>query len=492
MKNSAKIYQLVLWSILLFSSFAGAGGNSIDDVSKEFSSIYYKLSKLASSSVSSMSVDSARMLFLEVQNRIKGVHTILRINSTGMVINEISLTGTAKPMRSVADQKWFVEVRENNRAYFGTSRESGGANPLLFWAWPVQTASGVFGGVLSVKVDASPVCSEICKDHSVHFAAFYNEILLFRCGNDRYMFTKEANLTLPDSSRIILRSGDAAAGNRAREYSAKKLESESTAQSGSVPSDQEIEEKKTRESGSEVETNEGVVKEKEKTVQTVDYVDKKGKKGLNFFTYIVLFGVIISGTLLIKAILKKNTVSVPQPVPEKYEQCDKTDDALTTDTSGAAQRTGDTHHNPVEQESASCTVANENDKGNDAAHVEDVNDVTEHHLARETCEKIKAIISDSAAASDAISMSSPEILMTDDTLRKELYREIHGQIIHWVTCESSRLSQSLQELSDRVGKLENVNDPEVMRIRNEARRISKEIASFKDNATAQGPDGTGV
>jgi hypothetical protein len=145
MKYSAKVYQLVSWIIFLFSSTAQAGGNSIDDVSKEFSSIYYYLSKLASSSVSSMSVDSARMLLSEVQKRIKGVHTILRINSTGTVINEISPSGAAKPMRSVADQKWFIEVKEKNRAYFGTSRESGGANPLLFWAWPVQTASGVFG-----------------------------------------------------------------------------------------------------------------------------------------------------------------------------------------------------------------------------------------------------------------------------------------------------------------------------------------------------------
>lgn len=495
MKNSAKIYRLVLWSVLLLSSFAGAGGNPVDDVSKEFSTIYYKLSKLASPSVTSMSVDSARMLLLEVQKRIKGVHTILRINSTGTVINEVSLSGAVKPMRSVADQKWFVEVKGNNRAYFGTSRESGVANPLLFWAWPVQTASGVFGGVLSVKVDASPICSEICKNDSVHFAAFYNETLLFRCGNDRYMFTKEANLTLPDSSRIILRSGGVATGNQARGSSASSLESESTAQSGNITSEPGIEEKKTHEGNSVAEMNEVVVKEKGKAVQAVaSQVDKKGKKGLNFLIYIVLFGVIISGILLIKAVLRKNTVSVLQPVPEKYEQCDQTENALTTDTSGATQSTDDVHDNnpdvPVEQESASGTVTNEN--GNTDAAVEDVKEETEHHLARETCEKIKAIISDSTAASDTISNSPPEVLITDDTLRKEVYREIHGQIMHWVTCESFRLSQSLQELSDRVGKLENVNDPEVMRIRNEAQRISKEIASFKDNAAAQAPDGTQV
>jgi len=67
-------------------------------------------------------------------------------------------------------------------------------------------------------------------------------------------------------------------------------------------------------------------------------------------------------------------------------------------------------------------------------------------------------------------------------IRNELYREIHGQIIHWVVCESARLSNCLEELSGRISRIEgSEGSAEIELIREDALRISKEIEIFKDS-----------
>jgi len=67
-------------------------------------------------------------------------------------------------------------------------------------------------------------------------------------------------------------------------------------------------------------------------------------------------------------------------------------------------------------------------------------------------------------------------------IRNELYREIHGQIIHWVVCESARLSNCLEELTGRINRLEgSEGSAELELIREDAMRISKEIEIFKES-----------
>jgi hypothetical protein len=80
----------------------------------------------------------------------------------------------------------------------------------------------------------------------------------------------------------------------------------------------------------------------------------------------------------------------------------------------------------------------------------------------------------------------PQIDTTDpleQKLRRELYREIHNQIMQWVVGESARLSGRIEELNDRLEKSENGNTPELEQIRQEAQEISKEIELFKTHLT---------
>jgi hypothetical protein len=408
------------------------------------------VSKLASSSFSAMSVDSAGMLLVEVQKRVKGVYSILRINSSGTVINEISPDDAAIPMRSVAEQKWFIDVKNKSKAYFGTARESGKTYQLLFFALPIQTGSGAFGGVLAAKLDATQICSGICDNDSVHFAAFYNENLLYRCGNDRISFVNESVYNLPDSSKILFRFGEPTTLIDMRE----PQEDQKSSVTGI----------KQNESGS-VSLAEKKVINKPEAVQKLPQ-RKKGK--LNSLIFILLSIVIVSGFLLMKSLKNKSKIRTISTI--------NNEERVETERQKIPE---------VEQQQESLTgetLINHNDK----AVLSDVvtHDDTEHLTAEETCDKIKALISEKTEPKK-IDVQSATIVSTDEVLRNELYKEIHGEILHWVTSESTRLSQALQELSDRVGKLENVNDPEVTRIRNEAHRISKEIASFKDNPADQ-------
>lgn len=461
----------VVCSILTFI-VSNVGATTVDDIAREFPAVYSKLSKLASSSVSAMSVDSAGMLLAEVKKRIKGVNTILRINSSGTVINEVTLSGGASAMRSVADQKWFIDIKDKNTAYFGSSREAGG-NYLLFWAWPTQTGSGSFGGVLAVKFDVTSICQGICSD-SVHFAAFYNENLLYRCGNDRYTFREESEWLLPDSSKIILRCGTMAATAAVNEIDKQVgLETEKP----QIP---------------EPVKDTTIISKTNNNSESRKQVETRGRKsgGSNLLLYILLFIVLVSGFLLFQAKFNKRTLASLVNRDESDELSRVNDEnrseMLTPDSLKAEMVDADEVEKVELMDEVPESVHEENVvQAKDDIDTCEVHDETGPLSAEEACEKIKELIGDSGSEY-LLSESLPSSLSTtDEVLRRELYREIHGQIIHWVTSESLRLSQSLKELSDRVGKLENVNDPEVMRIRSEANRISREISAFNDNPSGE-------
>jgi hypothetical protein len=469
------VHVLRLCVVCIFSLFiiSNSDAATIDDVAKEFPAIYGKLSKLASSSVSAMSVDSAGMLLLEVKKRIKGVQSVLRINSSGTVINEITQSGSTIAMRSVADQKWFVDVKDKNSPYFGSSREAGG-NYLLFWAWPIQTVSGGFAGVLAVKLDAASIFQGICSGDSVHFAAFYNENLLYRCGNDRYTFKEESEWLLPDSSKITLRWGAAAA----------VVTNEIDQNVGNDTEKPQIAEP--------VKENSVALKTENDNPYSRKKVDTRvGQNGgSNLLLYILLSIALVSGFLLFQAKFNKRSLASFVNRDKSGEQFGIHDenhsDALSSGSLRAEMVDVDEEEKDELMDEVPESVhedvivqtKNETD-------TPEISDEAGPLSAEEACEKIKELIGDSDPQSLPSVKLSSSLSSTDEALRRELYREIHGQIIHWVTCESSRLSQSLKELSDRVGKLENVNDPEVMRIRSEANRISKEISAFKDNPSGQ-------
>ncbi len=462
--------------IVLLFCISNSGATTIDDVAKEFPAIYNKLSKLASSSVSAMSVDSAGMLLLEVKKRIKGVQTVLRINSSGTVINEITQSGSTNAMRSVADQKWFIDIKDKNSAYFGSSREATG-NYLLFWAWPIQTGTGGFGGVLAVKLDASLLCQGMCSGDSVHFAAFYNENLLYRCGNDRYTFREETFWMLPDSSKIVLRCGVKPVAVATEIDQKDDSETEMSSVTASVKDNNLI---------SESNNNDNV--DSRKQVKT-----KEKKNGVsNLLLLTLLFIVIVSGFLLFQAKFNKRSFTsfVQNKTGNPSENNDDNhSEQLSMDSLSAEMVDADEVEKVELMDEVPDSIDEEvTAQTEDVVETHDVHGETGPLSAEEACEKIKKLIGANGSETLPSVLHPSVISSTDEALRRELYREIHGQIIHWVTCESSRLSQSLKELSDRVGKLENVNDPEVMRIRSEANRISKEISAFKDNPSGQVPE----
>lgn len=71
------------------------------------------------------------------------------------------------------------------------------------------------------------------------------------------------------------------------------------------------------------------------------------------------------------------------------------------------------------------------------------------------------------------------------SLRRELYREIHGQIVQWVLYESARLSNRLDELTERINQMGKFSEPEIDSIKQEAQKISKEIEIFKSHLSSE-------
>jgi hypothetical protein len=71
----------------------------------------------------------------------------------------------------------------------------------------------------------------------------------------------------------------------------------------------------------------------------------------------------------------------------------------------------------------------------------------------------------------------------EQKLRREIYREIHNQIMQWIVCESARLSGLIEDLTERLNKIEDGNNPGLEQIKLETLQISKEIELFKTHLT---------
>lgn len=203
MQRTFQTFILFLSALFILNFTIPTAAVSIDPLGAHFGQVHSTFSKLASPHFSALGLDSAATIFKNLQKKIVGTNTILRINSLGIVITECSSNGILVSMRSVAAQRWFQTIQKQRKAYIATSKDSRG-KVLFFWAWPVTTKSGAFGGVIAVKVDPAILFAAYSGSDSLVVRGYFNTQLLFENGSPSGNFTRNTVWLFPDSSSLAI------------------------------------------------------------------------------------------------------------------------------------------------------------------------------------------------------------------------------------------------------------------------------------------------
>lgn len=87
-------------------------------------------------------------------------------------------------------------------------------------------------------------------------------------------------------------------------------------------------------------------------------------------------------------------------------------------------------------------------------------------------------VKDDAGSGNILKNASNEEVLA--TLRSQVYREIHGELTHWVLFELNRLSERLQTVSKHIlDQHEGVIEDSPENLQNEIRDIVRDISSFR-------------
>ncbi|MBD3243316.1 MAG: hypothetical protein GF331_22185 [Chitinivibrionales bacterium] len=117
--------------------------------------------------VSAVKLSTTDRHFVDALEEYPGMHSLLRTNSKGIVINEVVRGEQPQRVyRSIAGQRWYRTLRQTWREHRGKIVDRTGRTYLL-WAQPIiiSKSSGAqrFGGAVLVKIDLFECFSRIAK-----------------------------------------------------------------------------------------------------------------------------------------------------------------------------------------------------------------------------------------------------------------------------------------------------------------------------------------
>jgi len=109
--------------------------------------------------------------------------TLMRINSTGKVINEVVREGTpGERYRNVGRQGWFTVAGERMESYHGYVKSDD--DYLLFWVKPLKSrrSNGSYksAGALLAKIDIGRVLEKVAPTLSLPFTLIFDKETIFR------------------------------------------------------------------------------------------------------------------------------------------------------------------------------------------------------------------------------------------------------------------------------------------------------------------------
>lgn len=447
------IYKILI--IILLCSFTSIGSNAVSALGECFKELHKRLSMQATPEIAALDVDSTDKVFLTLLKNNSPVVKLFRVNSKGIIINESTQKSSNHVMRNISNQQWFTQVQSDTQPYYGITRDSIGS-AFLFWAWPLKNMAGQFAGVLAAKIDPSEIIN------------FVNDL-------------KPVSLKLEVNSKTVLTSDwrnpqniDSVSWNISDSLVIscyyKSARSKAASQMKPVSPSQEV-------SASESQ----LVQPRVSEFTSEEKVEKKAKRPvLRAFLWIILFSslALILFFKIGKKWLPLNDRSVG-PAGAEMNFSSQGDEEIMDLVDDSNHSDNDNHLQAFSEKRSS----QEPEESSEAAEESEENSIIAPQVFYN--QEKEEIFGKAQPYLRSADQSDSEI----NRIRNELYREIHGQIIHWVVCESARLSNCLEELTVRINRLEgSVGGDELELIREDALRISKEIEIFKESfSDSKGP-----
>ncbi|MBD3345773.1 MAG: hypothetical protein GF401_11990 [Chitinivibrionales bacterium] len=172
-------------SILVFSLISAgfsADENFPEAVDSYFSNLDSYLEKISQSKAMRSRVSTGDNYFLKEAQEHPEIHTFIRTNSKGKIVNEVIEGEVAeKDYRDISNQSWYDETVGDLKPYYG--RLKSGNDHYLFWTQPIklQTRSGGVrsGGAVAVKVDLKDCFDLIARKTDKSFAVRYDNSTIF-------------------------------------------------------------------------------------------------------------------------------------------------------------------------------------------------------------------------------------------------------------------------------------------------------------------------
>lgn len=480
MFNPVKFCSII---ITLFSlTFAGDAAN-ISTIIKKIDS---RFSGIASTKkIGTMSIDSMNTFFETVIEKIPSIETLMRINSSGKVINEISETSRDFKMRNVSDQKWFVHVKKTLTPYYGTNRDTSGAI-VFFWAWPITSGDSVFNGAISAKIKPDGILKMATVRDSSRIALLFNDLLIFKQNISEMKNSQNDTISLSSGSVLIIQTP-------AIELVSADTVTKDSALSQGITSDSND---TMKNAGNETAAN---VTQPSKPASPVvyksDYLEQVPRKKHAPLAAIIL---ILLSLLFLSAALyiflrgrnrhSQSSATLPDITPEELAST-KIDIEKLVEEETLAIVDPNSHSEISDHEEITVPESiiddTENSPDEASQNSVSVDDDTRSHPPQ-----IFSSLQHTPGLSLVSDKSGQELIETtayeippELKIRNSVYKEVHNEVMQWVIAESSRLENRIEELEHRLSIIEKLNTPEIKQIKKDIQDISRDIDVFKSNNT---------
>ena len=452
--------------------------NQVDKATSMIKRLDTRFSGMASTTkVGKMGLDSMNIFFETVQKKIPAIETLMRINSNGMVINEISMHQMDYKMRNVSEQKWFLHVKSTHSPYYGLNRDSSG-NASFFWAWPIISDDSLFNGVISAKIKPSEILKMASVSDTTPITIIFNNTTVYKRNSPDNLPTKSDTLLLSKQSIIIIRS--AAVSNTyikkdSTRNSILNAGNDNSAVSGTTENLSLKTAHPAQDSFHEQAPSAPVVYKSD----FIESASSERHSARSIIFAIVTTLLFLTGAFILLKRFKKVSFKKEFSLPE-IDSCEldtaKIDTALLVqdETLDVVDILTPTFTETVRNK----TITTQDSFSSlEIINTLDYEDETKAHHPEIFHESEQPVVF--KEPDKQLDNTDP----LEQKLRRELYMEIHNQIMQWVVGESARLSGRIEELNERLEKSENGSTPEIEQIRQEAQEISKEIELFKTHLT---------
>lgn len=491
--------QVLLVLIIPFQTFA----SDASDISTIIRKMDERFSGIASTKrIGTMGVDSMNSFFKTVLRKIPSIATLMRINSNGMVINEISSDNSEFKMRDVSDQRWFLHAKNKKSSYYGTTRDSSGTT-FLFWAWPIIANDSVFNGVITAKIKPSGILSMATVDTQASVGLFLNSQVVYKQKYSTIGAITADTISLSSISNIIIHT-----------------QNQDSIQAVSSPTDAMDTLKQKELMGSDTVINNAKDTIPAPIVYKSDFLEPVPEKKHAPVTIIVTL--LLSLLFLFVAVyvlLKKRTVqkekglTLPEIDPEELNAYKVSTRPFEEETIQLSMP--DLRESTMVSESKMSDPKNEdyeikNDTDNIVVDTSDETDstidtddslmITEHDDETRshplelftgsvglTPDKAMTKKDASVTMVDTTANDDPDDNLLDTSaeispelvMRNAVYEEVHNEVVYWITFEANRLENRIEELEKRLAIIEKLNTPEIHQVRKDINDMSRDIKTFR-------------